>query len=56
MKYIWVDVNKVMDDFHMKNHCDESCQQKYSTETLCKTKPDINTMGCEQAFGYSVPC
>ena len=52
LKYIWLDVNKVVDDFHMKNHRDVSCQQKYSTEILRKTKPDANTMACEQTFAW----
>ena len=52
LKYIWLDVNKVIDDFHMKNNQDVSCQQKYSTETLRKIKPDLNTMSCEQTFAW----
>ena len=32
LKHIWLDVNKVIDDFHMKKHRDVLCQQKYSTE------------------------
>ena len=52
LKFIWLDVNKVIDDFHMKNHCDASCQQKYSTETLRKTNPDVNTMAAEQTFAW----
>ena len=51
-KYIWLDVNKVIDDFHMKNHRDASCRQKYSTEILRKTKPDLNSMACEQTFAW----
>ncbi len=41
LKYIWLDVNKMIDNFHMKNHRDVSCHQKYSTETLRDTDPDL---------------
>ena len=46
LKYIWLDVNKVIDDFHMKNHRDPSCKKKYSTDDLREAKPDLNTMAC----------
>ena len=44
--------NKVIDDFHLSNHRDQSCKQKYSTETLRQTKPDLNTSACEQTFAW----
>ena len=44
--------NKVIDDFHLSNHRDQSCKQKYSTETLRQTKPDLNTFACEQTFTW----
>lgn len=52
LKFIWMDVNKVIDYFHIKNHCDTSCKKKYSTETLRKANPDVNTMAAEQTFGW----
>lgn len=52
LKHIWQDVNKVIDDFHLKNHRDQSCKQKYTTETLRQTQPDVNTSACEQTFAW----
>jgi len=52
LKYIWLDVNKVIDEFHMKNHRDVSCKQKYNTEDLRKANPDLNTVACEQTFAW----
>lgn len=52
LKFIWTDVNKVIDDLHIKNHRDPSCHQKYSTVHLKKDNPHFNTMSCEQTFAW----
>jgi hypothetical protein len=52
LKFIWSDINKVIDDLHIKNHKDSSCRQQYNTDTLKKENPHFNTMACEQTFAW----
>jgi len=52
LKHIWQDVQKVIDDLHMKNHKNPECHQKYSTEKLRQELPKANTMCCEQTFAW----
>lgn len=52
LTHIWSDVNKVIDELHIKNHKDPSCKLNYSTESLKADNPDFNTMACEQTFAW----
>jgi len=52
LKHIWEDVNKVIDDLHIKNHQDPSCQKLYSTENLWQQLPEANTIEAEQTFAW----
>lgn len=52
LKHIWSDINKVIDDLHIKNHVDPSCKDMYSTEQLKSENPTFNTMCCEQTFAW----
>ena len=52
LKYIWSDVNKVIDDLHIRNHKDPTCKEKYNTDALKKENPNFNTIACEQTFAW----
>ncbi len=52
LKYIWRDINKIIDTLHIKNHVDKRCQEKYSPDSLKTENPDYNTMVCEQTFSW----
>ena len=47
---IWLNIEKVIDTFHFKNHVDPQCKTKYSPETLKRDHPDWNTQAGEQTF------
>ena len=46
---IWTDINKVIDDLHIKNHKNSSCREQYNTDSL---KKENNAMACEQTFAW----
>ena len=50
IKYIWKDVNKIIDTLHIRNHKDPGCKIKYSPKILKEEHPTYNTMSCEQTF------
>lgn len=52
LKYIWSDINKIIDTLHIKNHVDKRCQMKYNPDVLKETNPSYNTMVCEQTFAW----
>ena len=52
LKHIWSDVNKVIDDLHIRNHVDPCCKELYSTHHLKTENPNFNTMACEQTFAW----
>ena len=52
LKHIWHDINKIIDDLHLRNHKDARCAEKYSSSTVRGEIPDMNTMSCEQTFAW----
>lgn len=50
LKYIWNDVDKIIDTLHIRNHKDPGCKVKYTPEKLKEEHPTFNTMSCEQTF------
>ena len=52
LKYIWLDIQKLIDTLHIKNHQDENCKKKYSPSQLKEKNPNYNTMSCEQTFAW----
>lgn len=52
LRYIWKDINKIIDSLHIKNHVDTKCKEKYSPEDIKKQHPTYNTMVCEQTFAW----
>ena len=51
-KYMWLDVKKIIDSLHMKNHKDKRCKELYSPEGVKKENAAFNTMCCEQTFTW----
>ena len=50
LSHIWMDINKIIDCLHIKNHKDPRCKEKYTPEKLAGE--DLNTMSCEQTFAW----
>ena len=46
LAHIWLEVNKIIDDLHIKNHKDPRCEQYRAPEEIG------NTMACEQTFAW----
>ena len=51
LKYIWLDVQKIIDSLHIKNHKDIQCQQ-YDPKQVLAEDSTMNTMSCEQTFAW----
>ena len=47
---IWLNVTKVIDSFHFRNHIDPQCKEKYSPALVKSQNLDFNTMAGEQTF------
>lgn len=52
LKYIWLDIRKVIDELHIRNHKDPYCHENYNTDDLKRMNPHFNTMSCEQTFAW----
>ena len=61
LQYLWLDVTKIIDELHIKNHADKRCIEKYNPKEVLSE--DMNTI-CEQTFAWlyrglkksSAPC
>ena len=49
LQYIRLDVIKIIDELHIKNHVDPRCQQ-YHPNIMRETILDMNTKACGQTF------
>ena len=47
---LWLDVEKVIDVFHFKNHISADCQKNFSPTKLKEKYPHFNTQAGEQTF------
>lgn len=47
---LWLDVEKVIDVFHFKNHISADCRKKFSPAKLKEEHPNFNTQAGEQTF------
>ena len=47
---LWIDVNKVIDRLHLKNHKDVNCKKNYNPDVLKDLIPKLNTPVAEQTF------
>ncbi len=52
LRFIWQDINKIIDDLHLNNHKDPTCHEQYSSKSIREANPDFNTMACEQTFAW----
>ena len=52
LKFIWLDIKKIIDSLHIHNHKDTQCHQRYNPDQLKETNPYYNTMSCEQTFAW----
>ena len=50
LKYIWLDVNKIIDSLHLSNHKDDRCKVTYDPAKMLSD--GMNTMSCEQTFAW----
>lgn len=49
---IWLDVRKIIDSLHIKNHKDKRCHELHHPDKIKESHPEINTMCCEQTFAW----
>ena len=47
---LWMNIEKIIDVFHFKNHVSPECQRKYSPANLKTAYPNFNTQAGEQTF------
>ena len=47
---VWLDVNKIIDVFHFKNHISPECHKKFSPAKMKDEHPEFNTQAGEQTF------
>ena len=55
---MWDRINKCIDSFHLRNHKDRSCQEKYNQQRILEVNPDletVNTEAVEKAFALKRP-
>ena len=50
LQYLWLDVTKIIDELHIKNHADKRCIEKYNPKEVLSE--DMNTLSCEQTFAW----
>ena len=58
-----MDITKITDTLHIKEHVDETRKLRYNPELIKKENATLNTMACEQIFAWcldigrlSAPC
>ena len=49
---MWMDVRKIIDVFHFKNHVSPVCKQLYSPDEVKNMNPKWNTQAGEQTFTW----
>lgn len=47
---LWLNVNKIIDVFHFKNHVSADCRSKFSPAKMKEEHPNYNTQAGEQTF------
>ena len=47
---LWLDINKIIDVFHLKNHMSMDCRAKFSPAKMKEEHPNFNTQAGEQTF------
>ena len=49
---LWLDVEKVIDSFHLSNHVSTACKDNFSPSKLKEDYPNYNTQAGEQTFAW----
>ena len=49
---VWLEINKVIDPLHIKNHTRPKCKELYNPEKVKKQVPEANLMCAEQTFAW----
>ena len=49
---MWQSVTKVIDELHIKNHCDKKCHEKYHPKQVKERHPEYNLVCAEQVFTW----
>ena len=52
LQYMWLDVCKIIDSLHIRNHKRKECHIDYNPVKLKNEHPSYNTMSCEQTFTW----
>lgn len=52
MDEMWMNVEKIIDVFHFKNHRSEQCKKLYSPDAVKQNHPHWNTQCGEQTFSW----
>ena len=47
---VWLNVEKIIDSFHLKNHVSPKCREQFSPALIKSEHPDYNTQAGEQTF------
>ena len=53
LQNIWLDISKIIDSFHLRNHKNQACQTKYSPHKMKEEHPEFNTQAGEQTFTWA---
>ena len=49
---VWLNMNKIIDTFHLRNHTNPLCHTTYSPRPLKEAHPSFNTQAGEQTFTW----
>ena len=52
LSHLWLDVNKIIDSLHIKNHRDRTCHERFDPAKVKEKHSSYNTMSCEQTFAW----
>ena len=52
LQYLWLDVVKIIDSLHLRNHKDSQCHELYNPQKIKSSDSHYNTMACEQTFAW----
>ena len=50
---LWMTINKIIDSFHLPNHNDPQCREKYNPDSIKAENPAFNTQAGEQTFVWA---
>ena len=48
LSHLWLDVNKIIDSLHIRNHRDKKCHEKYHPSQVKDSNETYNTMSANR--------